>query len=105
MALYQTKEIEIDAFSGCPRNQPELETQTVGTVFLETFGAQDSRPRDRALSAPRDCLDAYKSDREKYVTRPHRAPVAQNAILGSQNPKSVTCRSVNLAVHEKSVLR
>ena len=28
------------------------------------------------------------------MTRPHRAPVAQNGILGPENPKSVTSRSV-----------
>ena len=59
------------------------------------IGARDSGPRNRALSAPRHCLDAYfKNDREKGVTRPHRAPVAQNRILGPENPKSVTSRSV-----------
>ena len=37
------------------------------------------------------CLD--KSSREGVV-RPHRAPVAQNGILGPENPKCVTSRSV-----------
>ena len=54
------------------------------------FGAWDSGSHDRALSTPRRCLDAQKSDREKGVTRSHRAPVAQNGILGPQNPRSVT---------------
>ena len=35
-----------------------------------------------------------KSDRKEGVTRPHRAPVAQNRILGPKNTRSVTSRSV-----------
>ena len=62
-----------------------------GFLFL---GAWDSRPRDRALSALRHCLDAYNSDREEGVLRPHRAPVAQNGILGPENLKSRTSRPV-----------
>ena len=33
---------------------------------------------------------------KKGVTRPHRAPVAQNAIQGPENPKSVMSRYVSL---------
>ena len=58
---------------------------------MGVFGACESGPRDRALSASRHCLDAYKSDFEKDVTRPHRAPVAQNRIGGS-NPRAPTLR-------------
>ena len=58
------------------------------------FAAWESGPRDRALSVPRHCVDAYKSDRGKGVTRPHRAHVARNGVLGPENPKSVTSRSL-----------
>ena len=58
------------------------------------FGGPGFRTSYRALFAPRHCLDAYKSDGGKGVTRPHRAPVAQNVILGPENPKSETSRSV-----------
>ena len=53
---------------------------------LGIFGARDAGPRLRALSALRRRLDAWKSDREKGVPRPHRAPVAQDGILGPQYP-------------------
>ena len=39
------------------------------------------------------------------MTRPHRAPVAQNGFLGPDNPKSVTSRSVNWRCLIKGVVR
>ena len=62
---------------------------------LGFFAAQDSRPRDRALSIPRHCLDAQTTDRGKNVTRPHRAPVTR--ILGPEN-QIRNVRIQNLAV-------
>ena len=121
----------ISAFQAGEGTEPELEIRILGTLFQKIleegtfsnsvkwwfslpmtwgFWARDSGPRDRALSAPRHCLDAYKNDREKGVTRPHRAPVAQNGILVPENIQIRNVQIRTLAVldflaqieHEKS---
>ena len=66
--------------------------------MISGFRAWESGPRDRALSAPRHCVDAYKSDRAKGVTRPHRAPVARNGILGPEKPQIRNVQIRNLAM-------
>ena len=61
------------------------------------LGARESRPHDRALSAPRHCLDAHSNDRKKAwrVPTEHLSRERQSWARKTQNRNVQIC---NLAV-------
>ena len=88
--------------TGVPRNFSD-QCSLDFAYFLCLFSGRRSKSSQEPCSwelfflilggfSPSECLE---NQRERGVTRPHRARVAQNRILGPKNTRSVTSRSVS----------
>ena len=62
--------------------------------WFGVFGARESRPHDRALSAPRHCLDALFNDRKKRRGASPQSTCRGKGNPGPEKPKTVTSKSV-----------